>query len=122
MPEDNSAPRQGTGIAGAADYQPASEVPARERRCYVCGADMRDKAGHSARVLPPLVECCSPACAADPRWTADRLLEVTDSMLLAMVKEFRRLGVKIPPQAYLRQAVQAAMKVKRAEWPRRGNG
>lgn len=43
-------------------------------------------------------------------------------MLLAMVKEFRRLGVKIPPQAYLRQAVQAAMKVKRAEWPRRQEG
>lgn len=113
---------QGTGIAGAADYQPASEAPSRERRCYVCGADMRDKAGHSARVLPPLVECCSPACADDPRWTADLLLEVTDSMLFAVVKEFRRLNVKVPPQAYLRQAMQAAMKVKRAEWPRRGNG
>lgn len=113
---------QGTGIAGAADYQPASEAPSRERRCYVCGADMRDKAGHSARVLPPLVECCSPACADDPRWTADLLLEVTDSMLFAAVKEFRRLNVKVPPQAYLRQAMQAAMKVKRAEWPRRGNG
>ena len=117
-----TVPGQGTGIAGAADYQPASEAPARERNCYVCGTDMRDKAGHSARVLPPLVECCSPACAADPRWTADPLLAVTDSMLLAVVKEFRRLGVKVPPHAYLRQALQAAMKVKRAEWPRRGGG
>ena len=43
-------------------------------------------------------------------------------MLFAAVKEFRRLNVKVPPQAYLRQAMQAAMKVKRAEWPRRGNG
>ena len=117
-----TVPGQGTGIAGAADYQPASEAPARERNCYVCGTDMRDKGGHSARVLPPLVECCSPACAADPRWTADPLLAVTDSMLLAVVKEFRRLGVKVPPHAYLRQALQAAMKVKRAEWPRRGGG
>ena len=116
------ADRQGTGIAGASDHQPPAAAPLRERRCYVCGCDMAALAGHAARVLPPLVECCSVACAADPRWTADRLLEVTDSMLLAMVKEFRRLGVKIPPQAYLRQAVQAAMKVKRAEWPRRQEG
>ena len=116
------AERQGTGIAGAADYRPASEAPARERRCYVCGADMRDKTGHSARVLPPLVECCSKACAAAPRWNADPMLEVTESMLFAVVKEFRRLGVKVPPQSYLRQALQAAMKVKRAEWPRGRNG
>lgn len=116
------ADRQGTGIAGAADYQPDSGAPVRERRCYVCDGSMRDKTGHSARVLPPLVECCSPACAADPRWTADLLLEVTDSMLFAVVKEFRRLNVKVPPHAYLRQALQAAMKVKRAEWPRRGGG
>lgn len=115
------ADRKGTGIAGAADYQPDSRAPVRERRCYVCGEDMRDKAGHSARVLPPLVECCSPACAADPRWTADRLLEVTDSMMRAVVREFRHLQMKVPPHPYLRQALQAAMKAKRAEWPRGGN-
>lgn len=115
------ADREGTGIAGAAGYQPATAPLAKERRCYVCGTDMREMAGHSARVLPPLVECCSKACAADPRWNADPMLEVTDSMVLAMVKEFRSLHVKVPPHAYLRQALQAALKAKRAEWPHGGD-
>ena len=57
----------GTGIAGAMDYQPR-QAERREARCYVCDGPFKAGASHSARVLPPLVQVCSAACAEDPRF------------------------------------------------------
>lgn len=38
-------------------------------RCYVCGAEFKGGASYAARVLPPMVEVCSPTCAADDLFT-----------------------------------------------------
>lgn len=40
-----------------------------EARCFVCGGAFKGGASVAARILPPLVQVCSAACAADPRFT-----------------------------------------------------
>ncbi len=58
---------KGTGIAGAMDYRPAgSEQPG--RTCFVCGGEIKGGVAHTVRVLPPMVEACSEACAKAPRF------------------------------------------------------
>ena len=64
----------GTGIAGAVDYQPATER--RGAHCYVCGVPI-DNGGHAARAMPHsgtqepgAAIVCSAACAADPAFAS----------------------------------------------------
>lgn len=61
----------GTGIAGAVDYQPATERPG--ARCHVCGVPI-DNGGHAARALPHqkpgVAVVCSATCAADPAFAS----------------------------------------------------
>jgi hypothetical protein len=55
-----------TGIAGAIDYQPATDHQA--VACAVCGKPI-DEAPVSVRVLPGrLGQACSAACVASPMW------------------------------------------------------
>ena len=58
---------RGTGIAGAMDYRPPSSLE-RAAHCFICGGPWRAGASYAARVLPPMVEVCSAACAADRRF------------------------------------------------------
>ena len=58
------------GIAGAMDYQPATQAPA--LACIVCGAEIHGgmKGSPSARAEPGIgiIHACSKACAADARF------------------------------------------------------
>ena len=58
----------GTGIAGAIDYQPATDHQA--VACAVCGKPI-EEAPASVRVLPGRFgQACSRDCAATPMWRA----------------------------------------------------
>lgn len=58
-----------TGIAGAQDHHAAAP----SSRCHVCRAEIDPALGPAAaRVLPGVFAVvCSPACADDPRFSAD---------------------------------------------------
>lgn len=73
MTDTPQRPRpEGTGIAGAMDYHPAPSpagaTPPAEEVCFVCGGPFKGGCSAAARVLPPLVQVCSKACIADPRF------------------------------------------------------
>jgi hypothetical protein len=60
---------QGTGIAGASDYAPATAQA--EKVCWVCGGPL-DRPGVVGRIIlgPGIVEACGKVCAADPKFAS----------------------------------------------------
>lgn len=57
-----------TGQTTAAAERSAHAPEPTDTRCWVCGGAFRG-CSYAARVLPPLAQVCSEACAADERFS-----------------------------------------------------
>lgn len=56
------------GQSDAAAERSYLHVEAPSDQCFVCGAAFKGGASYAVRVLPPMVQVCSAACAQDPRF------------------------------------------------------
>lgn len=98
----------GTGIAGAQDHQPATQV----RRCFICQKEMEML--YAWRFVPDDGErgVCSAACAANPRfayamppYARFKAMEALCNAMAAYL-EARELSGRLPDHApVLRQAM-----------------